>query len=91
MTDLVPRRLGGDVDRQLSLVNFEHEHDESSQAGYVMLAMSEAGTIAVMIAFMLIAGAAGSLDFAAIAAALARGRRRGWLGDLPAVVFWLCG
>ncbi len=51
------------------LVNFEHEQDESSQAAYVMLAMSEAGTIAVMIAFMLIAGAAGTLDFAAIAAA----------------------
>ena len=51
------------------LVNFEDENDESSQAGYVMLAMSEAGTIAVMIAFMLIANAAGTLDFAAIAAA----------------------
>jgi hydrogenase-4 component B len=51
------------------LVNFESENDESSQAGYVMLAMSEAGTIAVMIAFMLIAGAAGTLEFAAIAAA----------------------
>ena len=61
------------------LVNFEHEHDESSQAGYVMLAMSEAGTIAVMIAFMLIAGAAGTLDFAAIGAASpAVGARVGW-------------
>jgi hydrogenase-4 component B len=49
------------------LVNFEHEHDESSHAGYVMLAMSEAGTVAVMIAFLLIMGATGSLDFAAIA------------------------
>ena len=61
------------------LVNFEHEHDESSQAGYVMLAMSEAGTIAVMIAFMLIAGAAGTLDFATIAAASpAVGTGVGW-------------
>ncbi len=45
------------------LVNFEHEHQESSHAGFVMLAMSEAGTIAVAIAFVLIAGAAGTLDF----------------------------
>jgi hydrogenase-4 component B len=51
------------------LVNFEHEHEESSHAAYVMLAMSEAGSIAVMIAFMLIAAAAGKFDFAAIAAA----------------------
>jgi hydrogenase-4 component B len=51
------------------LVNFEHEHNESSRAGFVTLAMSEAGSIAVMIAFMLIAGTAGSLDFTTISAA----------------------
>ena len=45
------------------LVNFEYERQESSRAGYVMLAMSEAGTIAVAIAFFLIGGAAGSLEF----------------------------
>ncbi len=45
------------------LVNFEYEREESSHAGFVMLAMSEAGTIAVAIAFILIAGAAGTLDF----------------------------
>ena len=45
------------------LVNFEYEHQESSHAGFVMLAMSEAGTIAVVIAFVLIAGAAGALEF----------------------------
>ena len=45
------------------LVSFEHEHQESSHAGFVMLAMSEAGTIAVVLAFVLLASAAGTLEF----------------------------
>lgn len=45
------------------LVNFEYERQETSHAGYVMLAMSEAGTIAVAVAFMLVAGTAGTLEF----------------------------
>ena len=45
------------------LVNYEHEREESSHAGFVMLAMSEAGTMAVVIAFILAAGSAGSLEF----------------------------
>jgi hydrogenase-4 component B len=45
------------------LVNYEYEREESSHAGFVMLAMSEAGTIAIAIAFMLAAGNAGSLEF----------------------------
>jgi hydrogenase-4 component B len=45
------------------LVNFEYERPESSHAGFVMLAMSEAGTIAVAIAFILLAGAAGAFEF----------------------------
>jgi hydrogenase-4 component B len=49
--------------------NYEHEHDESSRAAFVMLAMSEAGAIAVVVAFILIGMAAASLDFAAIGAA----------------------
>jgi hydrogenase-4 component B len=48
------------------LVNYEYERDESSDAGFVMLAMSEAGTIAVVLAFILIAGAVGTLDFTAL-------------------------
>src|SRR6266851_5150239 len=48
------------------LVNYEHDREESSHAGFVMLAMSEGGTIAVAIALILIAGAAGTFDFAAI-------------------------
>jgi hydrogenase-4 component B len=45
------------------LVNYESDRDESSHAGFVMLAMSEAGNIAVAIAFFLVAGAAGALGF----------------------------
>ncbi len=48
------------------LVNYELERAESSRAGYVMLAMSEGGTIAVAIAFIMIAGATGELGFAAL-------------------------
>jgi hydrogenase-4 component B len=45
------------------LVNFEYERQEASHAAFVMLAMSEAGTIAVAAAFMLVAGVAGTLEF----------------------------
>jgi hydrogenase-4 component B len=48
------------------LVNFEYERKESPQAAFVMLAMSEAGTIAVAVAFLLVAGGAGSMEFGAI-------------------------
>jgi hydrogenase-4 component B len=51
------------------LVNFEYERNESSRAGFVMLAMSEAGSIAVAIAFILLAGAAGTLEFENLRAA----------------------
>jgi hydrogenase-4 component B len=51
------------------LVNYEFERAETSPAGYVMLAMSEAGTIAAAIAFLLIAGAAGGLSFSALRSA----------------------
>ncbi len=49
------------------LVTFE-ERDDSAQAGYVMLAMSEAGMIAVVVAFILAASGAGSLEFSALRA-----------------------
>ena len=51
------------------LVNYEYEHADSSRAGYVMLAMSEGGTIAVAIAFIMIAGATGGLSFSALRSA----------------------
>lgn len=61
------------------LVSFEHERAESASAAFVMLAMSEAGTIAVALAFLLIGTAAGSLAFADWRAAPpALGTALGW-------------
>ena len=61
------------------LVNYDREQQESSHAGFVMLAMSEGGTIAVAIALILIAGVAGTFDFAAIgSAAPTLGQGLGW-------------
>jgi hydrogenase-4 component B len=48
------------------LVNFEHERDESSRAGYLMLAMGEAGFVAVAVTFLFLAAKAGSLEFSAL-------------------------
>jgi hydrogenase-4 component B len=45
------------------LVTYDYEHEGPPKAAYVMLAMSEAGTIAAAVAFLLLAGHAGSLDF----------------------------
>ena len=61
------------------LVNYEYEKEESSHAGFVMLAMSEVGTIAVAVAFILVAGAAGTLEFAELrTAAPALADEIGW-------------
>lgn len=48
------------------LVNFEHRRDESSRAGYLMLAMGEAGFVAVAVVFLFLAAQAGSLEFSAL-------------------------
>jgi hydrogenase-4 component B len=48
------------------LVNYEHERDETTRAGYLMLSLGEAGTIAVVLAFFLLARPAAGLDFAAL-------------------------
>lgn len=48
------------------LVSYEFEHPESARASYVMLAMSEGGTIAVAIAFIILGEATGDLSFAAL-------------------------
>jgi hydrogenase-4 component B len=48
------------------LVNFEHDREETTRSGFLMLAMSEAGTLAAALAFLLLAGASGSLDFASL-------------------------
>jgi hydrogenase-4 component B len=48
------------------LVTYEYEREESAPAGFVMLAMGEAGTIAVVIAFIVLSGTSGTLDFAGL-------------------------
>jgi len=45
------------------LVNFEHQREGTSKAGYLMLAMGEAGFIAVAIVFLVLAVRAGSWQF----------------------------
>ena len=46
------------------LVSFEHEKEATRRAGMVFLIMSHAGTGLLLIAFLMLARAAGSLDFA---------------------------
>ncbi len=46
------------------LVSFEHEKPETRRAGIVFLIMSHAGSGLLLIAFLMLAQAAGSLDFA---------------------------
>jgi hydrogenase-4 component B len=50
------------------LVNFENQRDESSRAGFLMLAMGEAGFVAILLAFLFLAANAGSLEFSALKA-----------------------
>jgi hydrogenase-4 component B len=50
------------------LVVYEDRAD-SAQAGYVMLAMSEGGTIAAALGFIVLAGAAGTLEFTSLRSA----------------------
>lgn len=49
------------------LVNFEHELPEHTRAGYLMLAIGEAGTILIALAFIILARG-GSLEFASMKA-----------------------
>ncbi len=51
------------------LVVFEHENQEGQRAGYLMLALSEAGALAALAGLLLLAAHAGSLDFDRIRAA----------------------
>jgi len=53
------------------LVNFEHERDGTSQAAYLMLAMGEAGFMAVAVVLLLLAARTGSLEFSSLKAAAA--------------------
>lgn len=51
------------------LVIYENEREDSARAGLVMLTMSEAGIMLAALAFILLANAAGGLDFAVIRSA----------------------
>jgi hydrogenase-4 component B len=53
------------------LVNFEHREESHTRAGYLMLAMGEAGTLAAAFALLLLAAPTGSLDFSALRSASA--------------------
>jgi hydrogenase-4 component B len=48
------------------LVNYEHEDERNTRAGFLMLAMGEVGTLAAAIAFLIMAKTSGSLDFASL-------------------------
>jgi hydrogenase-4 component B len=51
------------------LVNYEHQQESHTRAGYLMLAMGEAGTLAAAVALLILANTAGSLEFSALKAA----------------------
>jgi hydrogenase-4 component B len=52
------------------LVNYDDQTDETTKAGFLMLAMSEAGTVAIVIAVAILANSSGRLDFDGIRAAV---------------------
>jgi hydrogenase-4 component B len=52
-------------------VNYEQKQQHDSVAGYIMLAMSEAGFLAVVIAFLIAGSGASGLSFVALRAAAA--------------------
>jgi hydrogenase-4 component B len=54
------------------LVNYEQTQQTDSSAGYIMLAMSEAGFLAIVIAFLIVAANASTLSFIALRAAAAK-------------------
>ncbi len=51
------------------LVNYEHEREEVTRSGLLMLAMSEGGTVAAALGLLLLTGASGSFDFASLKSA----------------------
>jgi len=48
------------------LVNYEHEHEEVTRSGYLMLAMSEVGTVAAALALLIMVGASENFTFASL-------------------------
>ena len=63
------------------LVNYEFEREENIRAGYLMLAMGEAGTLAAAVALILLAIAAGSSDFQTISTVFHTARTAGTAGE----------
>jgi hydrogenase-4 component B len=51
------------------LINYEQTREMDSRAGYVMLAMSEAGFLSIVLAFLIIGKTASDFSFPALAAA----------------------
>jgi len=54
------------------LVSFEHREETRTRAAYMMLAMGEAGTLAVVVALLLLAAPASGLDFPSLKASASR-------------------
>ena len=48
------------------LINFEHDREDTTRAGFLMFAMSEAGTLAAAVGLLLLVGASGSLELRAL-------------------------
>jgi hydrogenase-4 component B len=48
------------------LVNYEHEREENTYSGYLMLALGEAGTLAVVLAFFLLGRTKAGVDFSSL-------------------------
>jgi hydrogenase-4 component B len=62
------------------LVNFEQQREGTSQAGYLMLAMGEAGFMAAEVVLLFLAVRAGSLEFATLkTAAIGLGSTSRWM------------
>ncbi len=53
------------------LVNYEQDKENNTRSGLLMLAMSEAGTLAVVLGFLLLARVSGHLDFVSLKSAAA--------------------
>jgi hydrogenase-4 component B len=77
-SDIVSFLIGWEAMTILSylLVNYEHEHEEVTRSGFLMLAMSEVGTVAAVFGLLIMAGASQNLTFASLKSA------SGGLGEL---------
>ena len=62
------------------LVTFEHERDETSRAGYLMLSMGEVGFVVVALTLLFLGTKAGSVEFSALkSAGIGLGAGARWL------------